>query len=251
VFLPYLGIIVAPAVAAVVSVMEVSVRKDRAIYRSAIIPVIFYAAYDAGASLLLYTAFRGVAELFRENPTIAAAVVSGLVGPLLMRTKVPNPFQKNEAGGRQFVNAIAMLRRLQLSMSAVIDDRCAAAETDWILDVVLPALRAMPVDEVEDWITESIKVKNRGVPGRRARTRFIGEVRKANNDSISPEDRKHLMVQILIDTCGRRHVVTLVKRAKRYTAITAGPSRGFFRRRLEGLRRAVENRRREGGKGIG
>jgi hypothetical protein len=109
----------------------------------------------------------------------------------------------------------------------------------------------MPVEEVEEWITESIKVKNRGVPGRQARTRFIAEVKKANNDSISPEDRKHLMVQILIDTCGRRHVVTLVKRAKRYTAITAGPSRGFFRRRLEGLRRAVENRRREGGKGIG
>lgn len=245
--LPYLGIIVAPAVATVVSVMEVSVRKDRAIYRSAIMPVIFYAAYDAGASLLLYTAFRGVAGLFRENPTVAAAVVSGLVGPLLMRTKVPNPFQKNEADGRQFVNAIAMLRRLQLTMSAVIDDRCAAAETDWILDVVLPALRAMPVDDVGKWITESITVKNRGLQGRRARARLIAEVNKANDDSISPEDRKHLMVQILIDTCGRRHVVTLVKRAKRYAAVTAGPPQGFFRRRLESLRRAVDDRRREGG----
>ena len=242
--LPYLGIAVASVVAAVVSVMEISIRRDKGLYLNATLPCIFYVAYDASAAIIVYIAFRAGAELLKENPTIAAAVVSGLVGPLLMRTKVPLPFRRDETGDKQLVNAVAMLRRLQLSMSAVIDDRCAAGETAWILDRVLPAIKTLPLADVEEWVIESIKVRYGGLQGRSRRSRYIGEVRKVSRDSINIDERKHLMIQILIDTCGRRQVVALVKRAEKQTrAVAALTSHASKRRILGGSgRRAIEGR---------
>jgi hypothetical protein len=202
-----------------------------------------YVAYDAAAGLIVYIALRAGAELLKESPTIAAAVVSGLIGPLLMRTKIPAPLGSRKSEGRQFVNAVAMLRRLQLSVSAVIDDRCAAGETAWILDVVLPSIKVLPLHTVEEWVIESITVKYRGLQGRASRARYIGEVRKAGKDPIGIEERKHLIIQILIDTCGRRQVIALVKRggklARADAGLTSGPTRrrsikGFGRKAIMG-----------------
>jgi len=214
---------VAAVVAAAASVLDVSVRRDKGIYRNAILPCALFVAYDVAAALIAYTVFRAGAELLKERPTTAAAVVSGLAGPLLMRTKIPVPFQKNRAEELRLVNAVAMLRRLQLSIGAVIDDRCAAGETAWIVDVVLPVIRALPLEDVEQWVIESIGVRYGGVEGREDRKRFVAEVEAANKDSIDAEERGHLMIQILMDTCGRRQVIALVRRAKRQSRLsTAG-----------------------------
>ena len=170
----YLGIFVAPLVAVIVSVIELSVHRDKGLYRRALPLCSLYVTFDASAALILLVPLRAGAELIKSSPTTAAAVLAGLVAPLLMRTKVPVPFTKE----RQVVNAVAMLRRLQIRVSDEIDDLCAAGETAWILDKVLPCIHSMPLSEVELWAVESINVWYRTPQVRLSRRKYVEEVRK-------------------------------------------------------------------------
>jgi hypothetical protein len=209
----YAGIIVALVVAVVVSVIDLSVHRSKGLYLRALPLCILFVVFDATAALIFFIVLRAGAERLKDNPTTAAAVVAGLVAPLLMRTKISVPFTK----GQQVVNAVAMLRRLQILVSEEISDVCAAGETAWILDKVLPALRAFPLLDVEAWVIQSINVKYAGPEARTLRRKSIDDVRNAADDSLSEEERKHLLVQILIDRCSRHQVKALVRRAKSLT----------------------------------
>ena len=215
----YLGIFIAPLVAVIVSIIDLSVHRDKGLYRKALPLCVLYAIFDAAAALILLAPLRAGAELLINSPTTAAAVTAGLVAPLLMRTKVPVPFTRD----KQTVNAVAMLRRLQIRVSAEIDDLCAVGETEWILDVVLPNIRVLSLAEVEAWAIQSINVKYKGPDARALRRKCIEDLKKAVADPISEDDRKHLMIQMLIDRCGRHQVTALVKRAKKKAKI-AGTS---------------------------
>lgn len=205
-----IGIIIALVVAVIVSAIDLSVHRDKGLYLRALPFCGLFVLFDATATLLLFIALRAGAEQLKGTPTTAAAVVAGLVAPLLMRTKISVPFTK----GKQIVNAVAMLRRLQILVREEIGDVCAAGETAWILDKVLPILRPMPVSEVKVWVVQSISVKYSGPEARALRRRCIVDVNRAADDAINDEDLKHLLVQILIDRCGRHQVIGLVRRAK-------------------------------------
>jgi hypothetical protein len=204
------GLIVALVVAVIVSAIDLSVHRNKGLYLRALPLCALFVVFDATAALLLFIALRAGAERLEGSPTTAAAVVAGLVAPLLMRTKISVPFTK----GKQIVNAVAMLRRLQILVSEEIGDVCAAGETAWILDKVLPTLEPMPVSEVKAWVVQSISVKYSGPEARPLRHKCIIDVNRAADDAINDEDLKHLLVQILIDRCGRHQVTELVRRAK-------------------------------------
>jgi hypothetical protein len=210
---PFLGIIVALAVSVTASIIDLAVKRDKGLYLRALPLCGLFVVFDAAAALILFVPIRAGAELLEHSLTIAAAVVAGLVAPLLMRTKIPVPFTK----GKQLVNAVAMLRRLQIRVGAEIEDLCAAGETAWILDKVLPALKDFPLSEVEAWVIQSINVKYTGPEARVLRRKCIEDVQKVADDAIKEEERKHLLVQILIDRCGRRQVIALVRRAKKWS----------------------------------
>jgi hypothetical protein len=212
----HLGIIVAPAVAAIASGIDLSVGRNKGLYLRAVPLCVLFVMLDATAAIILLIVLRAGAELLNSSPTTAAAVIAGLVGPLLMRTKIPVPF----TNGRQVVNAVAMLRKLQIRVAAGIEDQCNAGETAWILDKVLPVLRTFPLSEVEAWVIQSINVKNVGPQARMLRRKYIEEVQRAADDPIKEEERKHLLVQILIDRCGRRQVTALVRRARKWSRRT-------------------------------
>jgi hypothetical protein len=232
----YLGLIIAPLIAVIVSAIELTVRRDKGLYRSAIPFCMLYAVFDAAAALILFIILRAGAELLEGSPTTAAAVTAGLVAPLLMRTKIPTPFMKD----KQTVYAVAMLRQLQIRVNGKIDDLCAAGETAWILDKVLPAIKALPLLEVKAWVIESIHVKYSAPETRRHRRKCIQQIEKAAADLSSEDDRKHLMIQILIDNCGRHQVIALVKRAEeRAISGDSYPSHEAIHRILE-MRPGIE-----------
>jgi hypothetical protein len=210
----YLGLIIAPLIAVIVSIIELTVRKDRGLYRRAIWLCALYVIFDAAAALILFVILRAGAKLLDSDPTTAAGVTAGLIAPLLMRTNIPLPFLKD----KQAVYAVAMLRRLQIRVKGQIDDMCGAEETAWILDTVLPNIEILSLDKVSEWTIQSIKVKYNEPGTRKFRQKYIAEVERAATDQIDENKRKHLIIQILLDRCGRGQVVTLVKRAKKLSA---------------------------------
>jgi hypothetical protein len=113
------------------------------------------------------------------------------------------------------VSVVAMLRWLQLRVANEINDLCAVGETAWILDEVLPALRDVPLSEVEVWVIESINVKYSGTAAHTVREECIKDVRKMVEDAVTEEERKHCLIQVLIDRCGRPSVIGLIRRAKK------------------------------------
>lgn len=207
----YLGIIVAWLVAAIVSVIDLSVNRDKGLYLRALPLCTLFVILDSAAAIMLFIPLH-VASEHLQNSTTAAAVVAGLIGPLLMRTEFPVPFTQ----GRRMVSAVAMLRWLQLRVASEINDLCAVGETAWILDKVLPALRAVPLSDVEAWVIESINVKYSGTAARTVREKCVKDIRKIVGDAVTEEERKHYLMQVLIDRCGRRSVIGLVRRAKKW-----------------------------------
>lgn len=177
----YLGLIVAPLVAAIASVIELTVRRDKGLYRNAVPLCALYVIFDVAAALILFIILRAGAKLLENSPTTAAAVTAGLIAPLLMRTKIPMPFTKD----KHAVYAVAMLRRLQIRVSGQIDDLCAAGETAWILDKVLPSINTLPLSDVKAWVIESINVKYSAPEARRHRRLYIQEVEKVADDRCS------------------------------------------------------------------
>ena len=210
----YLGLIIAPLIAVIVSIIELTVRKDRGLYRRVILLCTLYVIFDAAAALILYVVLRAGAKLLDSNPTTAAGVTAGLIAPLLMRTSIPLPFLKD----KQTVYAVAMLRRLQIRVKGQIDDMCGAEETAWILDTVLPSIEILSLDKVSEWAIQSIKVKYNEPGTRKFRQKYIEEIERAATDQVDENKRKHLIIQILLDRCGRGQVVTLVNRAKKLAA---------------------------------
>ena len=216
-----MGLIVAPLIAVIVSIIELTVRRDKGLYRRAIPLCILYVVFDAAAALILFVILRAGAKELEGSPTTASAVTAGLVAPLLMRTSIPVPFLK----GKQTTYAVATLRRLQIRVKGQIDDLCAAGETAWILDKVLPSVNALPLLDVKAWVIQSINVKYSEPGTRRNRDECIQEVERVVADhDCSEYDRKHLMIQILIDNCGRHQVLALVKRAKEAVESGGHPS---------------------------
>ena len=207
----FIGILIALIVAAVASAIDLTVHRDKGLYLRAVPLCALFIIFDSSAAIILLIPLRTGAEQLESSPTTAAAVAAGLVGPLLMRTRIPVPFTK----GERMVNAVAMLRRLQIRVAAEINDVCAVGETAWLLDKVLPALGAVPLSDVETWVIESINVKYAGVEGRKLRDNCVKDIKRAANDPVGQEERKHILVQILIDRCGRRPVIALVKRTKK------------------------------------
>jgi hypothetical protein len=211
----YLGIIVAWLVAAIVSLIDLSVNRDKGLYLRALPLCVLFMILDSAAAIMLFIPLHAGAEHL-QNSTTATAVVAGLIGPLLMRTKFPVPFTNN----KRLVNVVAMLRWLQVRIASEINDLCAVGETAWILDKVLPALRGIPMTEVEAWVIESINVKYSGTAARVLREKCIKDVRKVTGDAISEDERKHCLIQVLIDRCGRPSVIALVRRAKKQLKTT-------------------------------
>ena len=207
----YLELVVTALVAAAVSVIDISVRRDKGIYPRALPLCVLYVVFDVSAALILLAPLRAGAKLMDNSPTVAAAVVAGLIAPLLMRTKVPVPFTK----GKHVVNGVAMLRYLQVRVSGEIDDVCAAGETAWILDKVLPAITKLTIAEIEVWVIESINVRYKAPEARSIRRKHIEDVRKIASDPGDEEEKKHLLVQVLIDRCGRRQAIALVRRSRK------------------------------------
>lgn len=215
----YLGLIIAPLIAIIVSVIDLSVDKSRRLYRKVTLLCLLYFSFDAAAALILFGLLRAGADLLTGSPTTAAGVTAGLVAPLLMRTKIPRRF----SNGGQPVNAVVMLRRLQIGVKGQIDDLCAAAETAWILDVVLPSIETLPLSEIKDWAIQSFNVSLKEPKDRRHRRRCIQKVEQAVLDAASSENEcKHLIIQLLTDNCGRRQVLALVKRAQKKLAMSDG-----------------------------
>lgn len=206
-----LGIIIALLVAAIVSVIDLSVHRDKGFYFRALPLCALFAILDAAAAIILFIPLGAGAEHLESSPITAAAVVAGLTGPLMMRTKIPVPFTK----GEKTVNAVAMLRWLQIQVASDIKELCAVGETEWILYKVLPSLAETPSPEVQKWVIESITVKYSGVEARKLREKCIKDVTDAAGDVGTEEDRKHRLIQVLIDHCGRRPVIALIRRAKK------------------------------------
>lgn len=208
-----MGLIAVPLIAAIVSIIELTVQRDRSLYLRAIPLCVLYVIFDVAAALILFVILRTGAKLLDNSPTTAAGVTAGLVAPLLMRTKIPMPFMKD----KQTVYTVAMLRRLQIRVKGQIDDICAVGETAWILDTVLPSIESLPLSEIREWAVQSIIVKYSEPAVRRFRHKYIEEIDRAATDQVDENERKHLIIQILLDYCGRGQVTALVRRARKKT----------------------------------
>lgn len=209
----YWGYIAAPLTAATVSVIELRINRERGLYKSAFLLCVLYVTLDVVAALILFTPMRAGAELLRERPTMAAAIVSGLFAPSVMRTNIRVPFSK----GRYFFSAAAMLRRLHFGVDHDIEEVCGASQSGWILDHVLPTVAILTVSELEDWAIEAIRAKLDSESQRSKRDECIESIKQMAADGSSEADLKHLIIQIIMDQCGRRYVVALLRRAKKKT----------------------------------
>jgi hypothetical protein len=213
-----LGYIIASIVSAIVSVIDLSLARDKGLYRAVTLLFLLYVSFDVATSLILCTPIEVGAKLLQSDPVEAAGVVAGLISALLMRTKVTIPFLKS----RPDVNAIAILRKLQIKVSVEINERCAVAETDWVLDRVLPSLSVLTLTEVEQWAVQALVVKFNEPDQRAMRDDRIADIHAAGEDAGNEPESKRLIVQILQDTGGRRLVVGLMNRAKRKSAAMEG-----------------------------
>lgn len=207
----FLGFVVAGIMGAIVSAIDLSLARDKGLYRSVLALCLLYISFDVGTSLIIFGPLDSGAKLLRSDPVAAAGVFAGLIAPLLMRTKVTIPFLK----GRPVVNAVAMLRKLQIKVGTEINERCAVAETDWIFDKVLPSLTILTLEETEQWAIQSLLVKFNDPKMRPKRDKWIADIRRAAADDSPIADCKHLIVQILQDAGSRHLVVGLMNRAKR------------------------------------
>jgi hypothetical protein len=125
------------------------------------------------------------------------------------------PFTKE----KQAVYAVAMLRRLQVRVKGQIDDICATGETSLILDKILPSISKLPLYEVKAWVVQSINVKYSEPDARRRRRELTDEVERIAADQAGENERKHLMIQVLIDNCGRLQALALVKRVRKQAKV--------------------------------
>lgn len=210
------GYLIAGIVAAIVSCIDLCTARDKGLYRSVALLCVLYASFDVATSIIVFTPFDFGADRLHSDPVAIAGASAGLIAALLMRTKVTVPFLK----GRPSVNSVAMLRKLQLKVGTEIDDRCAASETDWILDKVVPDLKFVPVPDIGKWACQALRVKLNDPKMRTKLDECVARIEEAAADDVDPEDAKQLIVQILRDEGGRRLVIGLVAHATR-SATTA------------------------------
>lgn len=209
------GYLIAAIMGAIVSSVDLFLARDKGIYLSVTPLCLLYILFDVATSLILFAPLNAGAKLLQSNPTEAAGVTAGLIATLLMRTKITVSFLK----GRPVVNAVAMLRTLQIKVGVEINERCAVAETNWILDKVLPSLAALTLEEVEVWAIQSLRLKFSDPKDRSRLDEWVADIRRAAADDTDPAEAKRLIVQILQDTRSRRLVIGLMSRAKRERAI--------------------------------
>jgi hypothetical protein len=201
--------------------MALSLTRDKLVYRPVLLLYPLYLCLDIAAALMLLPVLEAGSRLIHGSLSTAAAVVAGLTGPLLIRANITF-LTKNRL---RTINAMGALRALQIRIAQEIDERSAASETDWVLDVVLPSLASTSVETVAKWVLEAL-------PTVLARSKLAitqGRIIKNINAAASidaEEDAKHLIVQILLDNGGRRPVQELVRSARKadqYGSVPAYP----------------------------
>lgn len=137
---------------------------------------------------------------------IGPALIAGFGGPVLFRAQLSTIKNGKEVGA---FGPGGVYLRLRSSIDASLDDCSAVAQSNWLTNVVMPAVHGRDLLDVAEKFRMYIKTVDRMPEGeKRKHLVYIDQVLRDSNSS--DYEKKRAIVQNALDSGGRRLIKTFV-----------------------------------------
>lgn len=204
-------VILTGLIAGTLSVSEIFIARRKAISKRAIGFVIALFGVDGGSAMVIYPVVTGTFKGLTWFTGAWPVLLCGLCGPVLLRSQLSLLGSGQEEG---LYGPAVRFRDFQKRLLKSIDEEGATEQSDWVNTKVLPLIKRINILDLRSRCESFIKALDYISDDHREA--MLDHVRRTLDDSrIAEQDRRHAIVQYMLDGGYRRFVKGLVRRAKK------------------------------------